>query len=399
MIFFSYYFALFGVAFFAAYWVVPVRRARRWLILAGCGGFYAYFAGPAGVLPVGILGIGTYLAGLTRNRRACLALIAACVGVLAFYKYAYFLSASVIGLVAPSLGDQTAALAKSALPAVAPLGISFFVFEFVHYLIEIQRGHRPIKSPLVFALFALFWPTLVAGPIKRYRQFVPALGRGLRSVDATDVYRGALRVSVGLIKKFTADNLTAWIGFEQTRYDIDTVGMRWVFLAALGMRILLDFSGYSDMAIGFARMMGIRVPENFNWPYLATNIQEFWRRWHISLSSWIRDYIYIPLGGNRAGVPRRALNALIAMSLCGLWHGAAWNFALWGIFHGCGLIVTTALDRLRPSMFDRRKVWRGASSAIGWVTTIVFVHIGWLLFFYPAPRAFKMFVLLFGATA
>jgi alginate O-acetyltransferase complex protein AlgI len=352
----------------------------------------------ASVLPVAVLGLGTYLAGMTRDRRACIVLIAACVGVLAFYKYAYFLSASVIGLAVPSLGDHAAAMAKSALPAAAPLGISFFVFEFVHYLIEIQRGHKPIRSPQIFALFGLFWPTLVAGPIKRYRQFVPALGRGVGNVDAEDIRVGALRVATGALKKFVADNLTAWIGFQQTRYDIDTVEMRWVFLAALGMRILLDFSGYSDMAIGFARMMGVRVPENFNWPYLATSIQEFWRRWHISLSSWIRDYVYIPLGGNRAGVPRRAVNALIAMSLCGLWHGAAWNFALWGIFHGCGLIAATALSQVLPSTSDRKNAWRFGVVTIGWLMTIVFVHIGWLLFFYPAPRAFEMFILLFRAS-
>jgi alginate O-acetyltransferase complex protein AlgI len=398
MIFFSYYFAVFFVVFFIIYCALPLPRVRRWLILGGCGAFYTYFAGPAGVLPVAILGIGTYIVGLTRNRQGCFAWIVVCLGTLAFYKYAYFLSASAIGPLFPALGDQVAAAAKRALPAFPPLGISFFVFEFVHYLIELQRGHRPIKSPQTFALFALFWPTLVAGPIKRYRQFIPALGRGVRNIEANDIRLGALRIAVGAVKKFAADNLTAWIGFQETRYDIDTVGMRWVFLAALGMRILLDFSGYSDMAIGFARMMGIRVPENFNWPYLATSIQEFWRRWHISLSTWIRDYIYIPLGGSRAGVPRRALNALISMSLCGLWHGAGWNFALWGIFHGCGLIAATAAGRLLVPAFDNKGVGF-AITAASWVMTVAFVHIGWLLFFYPAPRAFRMFVLLFGAPA
>jgi len=229
MIFFGYYFALFSAIFFISYWSLPSRRFRRWLILAGCAAFYGYFAGPAGTLPVVVLAAGTYLAGLSCDRRVCGAWIAACVGALAFYKYAYFLSASLVGALFPSLGAEAAALAKSTLPAAPPLAISFFVFEFVHYLIEVSRGHRPIRSVQTFALFVLFWPTLVAGPIKRYRQFVPALGRGVRNVAASDVCIGLLRVASGVLKKFVADNLTAWIGDFEPRYDVDTVAMRWVF--------------------------------------------------------------------------------------------------------------------------------------------------------------------------
>jgi len=398
MVFFSYYFASFAVVFFAVYWALPFRRVRRWIILAACASFYAYFSSPAGMVSVVVLAIENYVAGRTRDRRACAAWIAVCIAALVFHKYAYFLSASIVGAVAPSLGNRASELAKSVLPSAPPLAISFFTFEFVHYLIEVSRGRRPIRSPQTFSLFAVFWPTLVAGPIKRYRQFVPALGRGVRNVAASDVFAGVIRVGVGIVKKFTADNLTAWIAYGEPRYDIDTVGMRWIFLGVLGARILLDFSGYSDMAIGFARMMGIRVPENFHWPYLATSIGDFWRRWHVSLSSWIRDYIYIPLGGSRAGAARRALNALVAMSLCGLWHGAAWNFLLWGIYHGCGLIAATALGGLVAPAPDLAKAWRLAIAAAGWSATILFVHVGWLLFFYPPARAWRMLELLFGVA-
>jgi alginate O-acetyltransferase complex protein AlgI len=398
MIFFSYYFTLFSVVFFTAYWAFPSRRIRRWLILAACLCFYAGFAGSFALLCIIALATGTYLAGLTRDRRACMIWIGVCVAALAFYKYTYFLSVSVVGAFAPSLGVRAADLAQSVLPAVPPLGVSFFTFEFVHYLIEVSRGHRPIRSPRIFALFAVFWPTLVAGPIKRYQQFVPALGRGIQSVGSADICIGGTRIASGVAKKFVADTLTAWITYTEKTYESDTLIMRWVFLAALGARILLDFSGYSDMAIGFARMMGIRVPENFNWPYLALSIIEFWRRWHISLSSWIRDYVYIPLGGNRVGAGRRALNALAAMTLCGLWHGAAWNFALWGIYHGCGLVAATALHRVLKPVPDIAKFWRIPICLIGWLTTILFVHFGWLLFFYPAPRAWRMFTLLFGGA-
>jgi alginate O-acetyltransferase complex protein AlgI len=171
------------------------------------------------------------------------------------------------------------------------------------------------------------------------------------------------------------------------------------------MRILLDFSGYSDMAIGFARMMGIRLPENFNWPYLAANIVEFWRRWHISLSTWIRDYLYIPLGGSRQGLSRKMLNAFIAMALCGLWHGASWNFVIWGLYHGLGLAIAnavpspkvliagTTLTKAHPKIVMAfETTWKAAS----WMMTLLFVNIGWLLFFYPVDKAIRMTAQLFG---
>jgi alginate O-acetyltransferase complex protein AlgI len=398
MIFFSYHFALFCVIFFGLYWSIPTALARRYVLLAACVMFFGYFAGPTGLLPIIVLATGTYFAGRSRNELACTAWIAVCASALIFYKYTFFLAASVVGSFDTALGAHAVDLAKIVLPAVPPLAISFFTFEFVHYLIEVRRGHRPIRSWLDFALFAVFWPTLVAGPIKRYQQYIPALGVGVHSVGSEDVYRGALRISIGIVKKFAADNLTGWIAYSETTYDVETVAMRWLFLALLGARIFLDFSGYSDIAIGFARMMGIRIPENFNWPYLALSVSDFWRRWHISLSTWIRDYIYIPLGGSRIGPFRRGINALIAMSLCGLWHGAAWNFALWGIYHGCGLIISTAAPRVLPkipSELSGLRIVLPAWVLVRWIVTLLFVNFGWLLFFYPAGRAWTMFLLLF----
>ena len=139
---------------------------------------------------------------------------------------------------------------------------------------------------------------------------------------------GMMQIALGYTKKIIADNLTLWIQQQQPSFYHLSLGYRWVLFAAIGFRILFDFSGYSDIAIGLTRMMGIYIPANFNWPYFSTNIREFWHRWHISLSTWIRDYVYIPLGGNRHGTTRRLLNGLAAFSLCGLWHGAAWNFVL-----------------------------------------------------------------------
>ena len=239
--------------------------------------------------------------------------------------------------------DGFEAAIDSTAPVTIPLGISFFVFEFVHYLVDVYRGHPPTRGARDFAAFAFFWPTMVSGPIKRYEQFIPALHHGIKSQTATDTMLGLIRVVVGFIKKWAADNLTGWIDYFEPQLAYHHLAARWIFLFAISARILLDFSGYSDMAIGYARMMGIIVPENFNWPYLARSPIEFWQRWHISLSTWIRDYVYIPLGGNRLGTPRRIVNALAAMVICGLWHGPAWNFAIWGLYHGLGLAATTGL--------------------------------------------------------
>ncbi len=278
---------------------------------------------------------------------------------------------------------------------IAPLAISFFVFEFVHYLVDVSRGSEPIRNPLDFTLFTVFWPSIVAGPVKRYQHFFQALSCGTSGVNSQDVAVGLTRAAIGLVKKFAADNLTSWINDAHPLYGAMNVGDRWVFLGALALRILWDFSGYSDMAIGFARMYGIRLPANFRWPYVARSIAAFWRRWHISLSLWIRDYIYVALGGNRRGALRKVVNGLLAFAICGLWHGAGWNFLLWGLYHGVGLAVAStyrdllgAPGRWLGLMFDRVPL-------LGWAWTLVFVSIGWLLFFYPAPEAVKMARLLF----
>jgi alginate O-acetyltransferase complex protein AlgI len=316
------------------------------------------------------------------------------------------------------LGERLVATTKYELPATIPLGISFFTFEFVHYLSDVQRGTPPIRRPMDFAAFIFYWPTMVAGPIKRYEQFVPALHKGLLTPPLEDAATGLSRVAIGMVKKWTADNLSGWIDFVEPQYAQSSIGHRWLFLGALALRIYLDFGGYSDMAIGFARMMGIAVPENFNWPYIARSPMEFWRRWHISLSTWIRDYVYIPLGGNRLGLHRRVANAIAAMALCGLWHGAAWNFVIWGIYHGIGLTVGTLIEARFGRLVGVRAVappGLGASAefierpnrehlvaslsfslrVLSWAATLLFVCVGWLLFFYPIAEAVEMTILLF----
>jgi alginate O-acetyltransferase complex protein AlgI len=393
MIFVSYWFVVFALVYFPLFWLVRKPSLRLAVLIAGCATFHYHFAGPAGVIPIIVLAALTYLITLTRRPILCGVGIAMCASALVFYKYTHFLSVQVISLVSPSAGEALSSSLATALPAAPPLGISFFAFEFVHYLFEVRRGGAPIRNPLHFAAFSVFWPSLVAGPIKRYQQFVPQLAKGAWP-SSPDITMGLVRIASGLLKKGTADNLTIWIDYQANQFASIELQWRWLFFVLLALRIYLDFSGYSDMAIGFARMMGIRLPENFNWPYISASITEFWQRWHISLSSWIRDYIYIPIGGSRHGVPRKIANGLIAFAICGLWHGADWNFMAWGLYHGVGLAVNGNYEQFggppgRAVASLMRRV-----RPLSMLLTFLFVGFGWFMFFYPLPRALQMARLL-----
>lgn len=390
MIFTTYWFVLFAAGVLPLYWLLPRPWLRQWFLAAACLLFHGHFAGPAGMAPIMVLMVLTYGAGLTRRKWVCVLAMAVCVLALCFYKYALFLIGALVEPWNAALAVTLVTDTRAIMPGAPPLGVSFFAFEFVHYLFEIRKGGEPIRHPLKFLLFSIFFPSLVAGPIKRYQQFIPALEEGSRHFRLDDMAEGFRRIGLGFCKKvILADNLTLYI--EQTQGQFAAVGLfdRWVLLAAIALRILMDFSGYSDIAIGFARLLGVRLPENFNWPYLAGNLQDFWQRWHISLSSWIRDYIYIPLGGSRHGPARRVANGLLAFGLCGLWHGPAWNFVIWGLYHGVGLSLCATYEKiplLGPafSAVFKKEPWAAL------VLTQLFAWLGWLLFFYPVPVAWQM---------
>lgn len=397
MIFATYWFVLAVAIFLPLYWLMPGSRMRLFLLLAFCLVFHAHFAGAAGMIPIIVLAAITFAIGRAEKRSLCLWGIVICALSLCWYKYAHFLARDLIMPLNDSIGLDADRAVSTLLPITPPLAISFFTFEFVHYLFEVRRGNPAIKNPLSFLAFTFFFPCLVAGPIKRYGQFLPALEEGLRKPRSQMVALGLLQVAAGYAKKvLLADNLTVYIISMEPHFPYTDHCGRWLFLLALSLRIYFDFSGYSDIAIGLARMMGIEIPANFNWPYLATSVRDFWQRWHISLSTWIRDYIYIPLGGSRRGQFFRLLNATIAFAICGLWHGAAWHFVLWGIYHGAGLIVSSTYRKAlgKPGaalgkLFDRLPV-------LAWALTMLFVAFGWLLFFYPLNRALYMARLLMG---
>ena len=317
-----------------------------------------------------------YLAGLMlgrsanpRVRRLCLSVsILANVSILAFFKYAYF-GVHNMNRIAALFGAEGWS-EVGALAITLPLGVSFYTFQSMSYTIDVYRGNvRPTRNFLDFACFVTMFPQLVAGPIVRYRTVAGQLASRVLSIDLFG--SGCVRFITGLGKKVLISNLVAIPAdriFGLPAGEL-TTPLAWLGVLSYTLQIYFDFSGYSDMAIGLGRMLGFRFPENFNYPYAATSIQDFWRRWHISLSTWFRDYLYIPLGGGRAGAGRVYLNLVIVFFLCGMWHGASWSFVVWGLYHGLFLVVERlGLGRLLARMWrPLRHLYVLVTAMVGWV--------------------------------
>ena len=289
--------------------------------------------------------------------------------VLGLFKYLDFLIENINLL--SNLATDTPVLIGS-MGIVLPLGISFFTFQQMSMLWDVYRD-KPGEKPRFgqTALYISFFPQLIAGPIVRYHDIIDQIRqRGeTRSLFAS----GVRKFIIGLFKKIVIANTCAAIADSIFVQDIELIsqGMAWLAIISYAFQIYFDFSGYSDMAIGLGRMFGFRILENFNFPYIASSIKDFWRRWHISLSTWFRDYLYIPLGGNRRGSGRTYVNLFIVFFLTGLWHGATWSFVFWGLFHGSFLV----LERL-----GFEKILQRLPSPIGWAYTMLVVLIGWVFF-------------------
>lgn len=363
--------------------------SRPWLLTATGVAFYHYFSPSFSVIlaveAILVWGCARLARRPDRIGRAGLAVgLAVTLGALFFYKY--------WALAASTLSATGATRIPTFTDLALPLAISFFTFEFVHYLVDARRGKLPEHGIGDFLGFAYFVPTMIAGPIKRFQAF----GSQARDARATarDVSDGVSRILVGLLKKMVfADTLTLWVAPLES-LDMISMSTRTelvVALLAFSFRIYLDFSGYTDIAVGSARLLGIRVPENFDRPYLSQNIAVFWRRWHMSLMTWIRDYIFIPLGGSRQGDARRALSILTAFAVSGLWHGAAWNFVAWGLYHGALVAGYTVLwtpfrqriASLVPSRLTSSRTLRWGSRVAATTLTFGVVTLGWGLFALP----------------
>lgn len=354
------------------YYIVPKKFKNLFVLISGLI-FYAW-GEPVYVLIMIVSTLIDYTAGLLIYRfdksktikRICLIVsLLMNLGLLGVFKYSGFIMQNIDIIFGTSLYDP-----NHALPL--PIGISFFTFQSMSYTIDMYMGKIKVqKNPISFAAFVTLFPQIVAGPIVRYDDIAKELDD--RTVNLDCIYEGILKFITGVGKKvLIANNIgmlwTSVKGMETSELSVLTA---WLGILAFTLQIYFDFSGYSDMAIGLGKMMGFNFPQNFNYPYQSKSISEFWRRWHITLGAWFKSYVYFPLGGSRKGKGRTVFNLAVVWLLTGIWHGASWNFILWGVLYGLVIIMEKLflgkiLERI-PDFFS-------------WLYTIILVILGWVLF-------------------
>jgi alginate O-acetyltransferase complex protein AlgI len=355
--------------FMICYFLAP-GRMKNLVLLLGSLVFYAW-GEPVYVVLMLFSTVSDYIHGrlidAKRGTRAAKGLLVSSLAInlllLGFFKYADFL----IQTVNVSVGTSIPLLELG-----LPIGISFYTFQTMSYTIDVYRGEAKVQKNLLdFAVFVTMFPQLIAGPIVKYRQVEERLHN--RKPDIFDISYGTKRFVLGLAKKvLLANNIgLLWDAVKGLDYGEMSVLTAWLGIVAFALQIYFDFSGYSDMAIGLGAVLGFVFPENFNYPYISRSVTEFWRRWHISLSSWFKEYVYIPLGGNRKGLPRQILNILIVWMLTGIWHGAGWNFLLWGLWFAAFLIL--------EKLFLGR-VLSGLPELLGHLYCLAVVLVGWAVF-------------------
>lgn len=367
---------LFLPIFLAVYYATPTMRLRNLVILIASYVFYGWWRVDFLALFVAVtawnylvgVGIAKHGVGSVGAKRWLTAGIVIDLATLGYFKYANF----GIDTLNTLLG-VTGNAPITAMHVILPIGISFYIFHAISYIVDVHRGDvEATRDPISFAAFIALFPQLVAGPVLRYKDVVDQFAN--RTHDVEKFAEGATRFMQGFIKKvFIADTI-APLADQAFALEHPTMADSWTGALAYAAQLYFDFSGYSDMAIGLGLMIGFRFRENFNQPYISQSITEFWRRWHISLSSWLRDYLYVPLGGNRHGTLMTYRNLLLTMLLGGIWHGANWTFMIWGIWHGALL----ALERLRgvsaePAGFNLARC----------LFTFLLVLLGWVMFRAP----------------
>jgi D-alanyl-lipoteichoic acid acyltransferase DltB (MBOAT superfamily) len=348
------------------------QRWREWTLLAASLVFYGWWDVRFVPLLIGQISVTfalTWLQQRTKSAWPLAAGVAVNLAALGTFKYLNFIFMSV-----------TAAIGVRQEPfnIVLPIGISFFTFQLISYLIDRMRDDAPVYPFRRFALFVMFFPHLIAGPIVRHNELIPQFdGDPLRPGAAQRIGMGLILFTIGFAKKVLladrlADVINPIFGSAAAGTTL-SFGESWTAMLGFSFQIFLDFSAYTDMAIGIALMFGLILPENFRRPYFATDIRDFWRRWHMSLSRFLRDYVYILLGGSRNGTARFVFASIATMALCGLWHGAGWMFIAWGLWHGTGLVVCRGWQSLKFPL----------PAPAGWVLTMLFVIVGWVMFRAP----------------
>ena len=367
------------------YYLLPKKAKIAFLLLASLV-FYAWGEPVYVLLMIGSILL-NWLIGLCmdrtdRHKKAWLILsVVLNIALLFVFKYAELFWNTVRGVFPAPLSEKTVSIRL-------PIGISFFTFQIMSYVIDLYRGKTGVqRNPIRFGAYVAMFPQLIAGPIVRYVDIEAQLSAP--DISLGNTADGVRRFTVGLAKKVLLANALGllWERFSASPTENGVLGA-WIGLLAYTFQIYFDFSGYSDMACGLGRMLGFRFVENFNYPYISDSITDFWRRWHISLSSWFREYVYIPLGGNRRGKGRQILNLLIVWLLTGLWHGASWTFVIWGLYYGVLLIL--------EKLFVGRLIQK-LPRALRTVYAFVLVMIGWCVFALPElPKMLTYLGTLFG---
>ena len=383
MLFNTFHFAYFAAILFPLYWILP-HRPQNYLLLAASYYFYACWE-PVFLSLLILSTVMDFACGLAvdriedhRKRKLFVALsMALNLGMLGYFKYYNFFAESLHD--ALLRGGLNVPISQ--LKVVLPIGISFYTFQSMSYVIDVyRRDIKPTRNIVEFAAFVSFFPHLVAGPIMRPTTLLPQMERP-RKFDIQQFYQGIYLIFWGLTKKVVvADNLALIVNDLFGRWETIDGGLALIAIYAFAFQIYCDFSGYTDAARGIAKCLGFELALNFNLPYFATSPQEFWSRWHISLSTWLRDYLYIPLGGSRGSQVKLYRNLMLTMIIGGLWHGAAWTFVLWGFYQGALLVVhrlcRPLLDRIRPTDLIDRACWK----ALRIFVTFHLVCFGWLIF-------------------
>lgn len=378
MLFNSLEFIIFFLLILGSQFFLKKHRYQKLVLLLGSYYFYAYWDWRFLFLIL-ISTFVDYFTGMalsredrTKQRRIYLIIsLVVNLGLLGFFKYYNFFIDSLEVAMAP-LGWNLRNLS-----IILPVGISFYTFQTLSYTIDVyRRDLKPCRDFADFALFVAFFPQLVAGPIVRARDFLPQLETP-RTLDLNRLYKGFTLFTIGLFKKLLiADNLSIFVDAVFENYSHFAPGTVWIAVASGQIQMYCDFSGYSDMATGIACMLGYDFGRNFNFPFLSSSLIEFWRRWHISLSTWLRDYLYIPLGGNKKGKYRSYLNNMITMLLGGLWHGASWNFVIWGFWNGSGLVLNRLFYK-KPVEGQKKPWWKLIA---GILVTNLFLLIAFVFF-------------------
>src|SRR5437868_4804747 len=352
----------------ALYYMAGSATARQWVLIAASLFFYGWWEPRFIILVVSQISA-TWLLARAYERTGTRAWLVAGVVLnlasLGTFKYLDFLLSSF---------ETASGIVFPRAHLILPIGISFFSFQLISYLIDRMRENAPLYPFRPFALFVLVFPHLIAGPIVRHNELVPQFAENpLREASGARIGAGLVIFTLSFGKKqLLADRLAPIVDqlFTQGAQRVLDFGEAWTAALAFSLQLFLDFSAYTEMAIGSALLFGLVLPENFRRPYLSADLREFWRRWHISLSNFLRDYLYIPLGGSRHGPGRYVFATLITMGLCGLWHGAGWTYVVWGLWHGVGLIVCRGWQQLA----------RPLPAFVGWALTMAFVLVGWVIF-------------------